>query len=309
MRILVTGGAGFIGSHTVELLLKHGHFVTVLDDFSTGRHENLAHLHPAHCANLLVFKMSITEAGRLDRIFDTLRPEAVLHLAAQSAITTAWKNPKKDARVNTIGTLNLLELANKYEVGKFVFSSTSAVYKSANTFFGMTEKYKTEPNTPYGISKLAAENYIRAMFDNHIILRYGNVYGERQYSIGENQVVARALDHFTTGTNFKVVGDGNQKRDFVHVSDIAAANVLALESEVCGTFNCATGTSVSVNQITKTISDSYAVRYHWEHTAENDPRGNVYLNCNLIRRKLLWQAEVGLEEGIRMTADWWKERA
>jgi len=301
MKILVSGGAGLIGSHTVELLARRGHTVAVVDNFSTGKCENLAEF-PGD-----VYVCDINDMKLLDRCFNEFRPEAVLHLAAQSAISTAWENPKKDLRVNGVGTLNMLELSKKYGVRKFVFSSTSAVYQeNRHSWFGMSEKWtKCNPSTPYGISKLSAEHYIRAMFPNHIILRYGNVYGERQVSIGENQLVARAFNHFMTGADFAVFGHGNQKRDFVYVGDIAYANFTALMSSHVGTYNCAIGKSYSVNEVLYEIEKLYdVVGYKWEQVGSYDPRGNVYINTSKIAQDLGWSAMTSLTEGIAKTADW-----
>jgi len=302
-RILCTGGAGFIGSNTVNMLVKNHHKVVVVDNFSSGHTENLKGFHGR------IFPCDITDPELLERIFSEFMPEAVLHLAAQSAISTALDNPQYDMRVNGIGTLNLLNLSKKYGVGRFVFSSTSAVYKESNPLFGvgMNEQWAIEPGSPYGISKLAAEQYIRTMFPNHMILRYANVYGPPQRSIGENQVVARAFAHFINGDDFKVTGHGNQKRDFVYVDDIAYCNLEALRSNVIGTFNAASGRSYSVNQVLAEIEKIYDVPgYKWTHTKHNDPRGDVYLNPSLIRRKVGWNAEKSLAEGLKLTSEWWE---
>jgi len=304
MRILCTGGAGFIGSNTVDLLVKNHHKVLVVDNFTTGRPENLKGFRGK------ISPCDITDIELLERIFSEFMPEAVLHLAAQSAISTALDNPQYDMRINGIGTLNVLNLSKKYGVGRFVFSSTSAVYHESNPIFnlGMSEDWPVMPANPYGISKLAAEQYIRTMFPNHLILRYGNVYGPRQRSIGENQVIARAFAHFLHGDDFWVNGHGNQKRDFVYVGDVAYCNLEALRSNMVGTFNVATGKSHSVNQVLSEIEKIYDVPgYKWTHTKHNDPRGDVYLNASCIRRRIGWNAEMSLADGLKLTSEWWNE--
>jgi nucleoside-diphosphate-sugar epimerase len=301
MKILISGAAGFVGSHTAELLEHSGHNVMVVDNFSTGRLENLMDFKGS------IKACDINDMRLLDMYFDEFKPEAVIHLAAQSAISTAILNPKKDLRVNGIGTLNMVEMALKYDVKRFIFSSTSAVYEPKSTWLGVyDESQKCIPASPYGISKLAAEQYIRSTFDNHLILRYANVYGPRQYSIGENQVVARAFAHFMNGEEFKVVGHGNQKRDMVFVKDIAYANFMALMSNKVGTFNAASGRSVSVNTILSAIAENYEIpAYQWEHTTQDDPRGDVYMDASKIRREIGWKTYISLRQGIELTAEWW----
>src|SRR3990167_3542999 len=182
MKILCSGGAGFVGSATVRLLAKSGHEVLVVDDFSTGRSENLK----SFKGKILI--ADIADYASVDSAFREFGPNAALHLAAQSAITTSINNPQKDLTVNGIGTINMLRAARAYGTKRFVFSSTSAVYRETRPLWGgVSEKCPCEPSSPYGISKLSAEHYIRLLFPNHIILRYGNIYGPRQRPIGTNR--------------------------------------------------------------------------------------------------------------------------
>lgn len=302
MRILISGSAGFVGSHTADLLVKRKYKVCVVDDFSTGRTENLKGFHGK------IQPCDITDLKLLESIFAEFQPEAVLHLAAQSAITIAIENPQRDLTINGLGTLNMIRMAVKYGVKRFVFSSTSAVYRETRPFWGtgISESWPKDPASPYGISKLACEHYIRTMFQNHMILRYGNIYGPRQRSIGGNQVVARVFEHFILGQDFKINGHGNQKRDFVYVGDVAYANLMALTEPVIGTFNISAGRSYSVNQILSEIEKIYGVPgYKWEHTKQNDPRDYVGLNVSAIRREMGWKSSVSLSDGLKMTAEWW----
>lgn len=300
-KILLTGAGGFIGSHTAEILTERRYKVLAVDNFSTGRMENLKNFRG------MISPLDITDRKNLESEFNGFRPDIVVHLAAQSAITTAWNDPDKDADVNIHGTLNLLSLAKKYGVEKFVFASTSAVYGKGNRYWASTEKDRTEPNTPYGVSKLAAEHYIRMMFPNHVIFRYANVYGPRQRPIGENQVVARAFDHFIHGADFAVVGNGNQKRDFVYVGDVAYANLFAVMDNAIGTFNVASGRSYSVNDVLYELEDYFDVHgYQWTRTDKQDERGSVYLSGAKIRKQMGWNPTVRLAEGIALTAEWWR---
>lgn len=301
MKILVSGGAGFIGSHTVDLLTRFKHEVLVVDNFTTGRSENLKDFKGYTCV------CDINDSGRLEDCFRDFKPEASLHLAAQSAISTAIEDPQADLDNNTFGTLNMLRFAKQFRIKRFVFASTSAVYDERPRLFSLRETSSCNPSTPYGVSKLAAEHYIRILFPNHIILRYANIYGPRQRPLGENQVIARAFNHFIRGENFSIHGHGQQTRDFVYVEDIAYANFLALIGENIGTYNAASGRSVSVNRVLSCLENEYKVPgYKWEHTSKNDPRGDVYLNASKIRREMGWRPYISLREGISKTATWWE---
>lgn len=303
MRVLVTGGAGFIGSMTVRMLAKQRHSIIVVDDFTTGKVENINDIQ-----RVGIIPSDITDVVGLEQTFYDFQPQAVIHLAAQSAISKSIADPKRDADVNAFGTLNIINLCNKYKISKLVFSSTSAVYDERKSpYFGYTEDNDIKPASPYGISKLTAESYIRNLFYNHIIFRYGNVYGPRQVPIGENQVIARALAHFTYGDEFVVTGHGHQKRDFIFVEDVARMNIYAMTSARTGTFNLATGKSRSVNEVLSAIERIYGVKYEWEHSKRNDPRGDVHMNISRLREKI-GCSFTPLEEGLSRTIDWWRQK-
>lgn len=296
MKILITGGAGFIGSHTAARLAKGRHEVMVVDNFKTGTTENLKGIRCGlHICDILDYK-------RLETAFFDFLPEVVIHLAAQSAISTSLQSPELDVKINVIGTLNVIGLSQKFGVRKIVFSSTSAVYREKpEPWLAMDEKYPCEPSTPYGIDKLAAEQFIRNMFPKHVIFRYGNVYGPKQKPIGENQLVARALAHFLRGDDFKVIGDGRQKRDFVYVEDVAYANCVAATEDHIGTYNLCTGRSASVNDVLALLEEHYGViGYGWQHTYKNDPRGSVYTSNAKVRRDF-GLSFTGLRDGLEKT--------
>jgi UDP-glucose 4-epimerase len=304
MRVIVTGGAGFIGSRTVGILQKMNHTVLIVDDFSTGRSENIDHYDGK------VSISDITDNDMMEEVFSEFLPEAVIHLAAQPAITTSIRNPEKDLLVNSLGTLNVVRMSKKYGVKKFVFSSTSAVYKESNPPWGsgITEKWPCEPRSPYGINKLCAEHYVRTMLKDSIIFRYGNVYGPCQVSIGENQVVARALHHFLKGDNFSIVGSGTQKRDFVFVDDVAQANSEAITKKSNGTFNLCTGKSRSVLEILFEIENQFDVNgYEWDHRLPEDLRGSVYMSNKKFQKEFGF-IFTPIHIGIEKTVDWWNNR-
>jgi len=306
MRILITGACGFIGSHVVELLVKSGNHILVVDNFSTGKMENIADIIDKYPSKIDVQEGDIVSLPFLNRILADFKPKYVIHLAAQAAITTAWANPVKDISVNAIGTLNLIQACKTTGVEKIIFSSTSAVYRE--TSGKIKESHPTMPSNPYGISKLAAEHYLRSMFPASTILRFGNVYGERQVPIGENQLIPRMIRHFKYGDTFYIHGDGKQERDFVYVGDVAQAIANALYNKP-GIFNISSGQSFSVNEIAGMIEEIYDIpNYRWEHTEENDPRRKACLDNSEAYSGLSWKPSVNIKAGIKRTVDWWEAK-
>ena len=306
MRIIVTGAAGFVASHVIELLLKSGNHILGIDNFSTGKIENVSELLDKYPNNFNLVEGDINILPFMNRIFNEYKPKYVIHLAAQAAITTAWDNPVKDLMVNAIGTLNVIQASKLIGVEKIIFSSTSAVYRETNA--KIKESTLTLPANPYGISKLAAENYLLAMFDAPTILRLGNVYGERQTPIGENQVIPRMIKHFKYGDYFTINGDGNQKRDFVYAGDVAQAVCNALYNKP-GIFNIASGQSFSVLEIAGIVEDFYGIQgYKWDHNDAQDPRRSVCMKISEAYDHLHWKPIVGIREGINKTIRWWEER-
>lgn len=308
MKILISGGAGFVGSHAADALRHAGHCVLIVDNFSTGKMENLKEFlgTGGKCNHIDICESDVGSHQAVTQIFQDFKPEAVIHLAAQAAISTSWDNPAHDLDVNGNGTLNMLCAARKFGAKHFVFSSTSAVYRESK-FFKTKEDAPLEPNTPYGVSKLAAEMYVRCFFPRPVILRFGNVYGERQVPIGDNQVISRMIRHFKYGDHFVIHGSGNQKRDFVHVSDVAQAIKHSLYDDSAGTYNIASGQSVSVNEIAALVEKRYGVPgYKWEHDDLEDPRKHVCLEVGAAQKGLGWKAKVSIVEGINRTVDWWE---
>lgn len=305
MRILVTGSAGFIGSHVLDKLLDLGHRPILLDNMSTGKEKNIPR-HRMIPADLN--KIDITNAHDVEMLIFHERPEAIIHLAAQAAISTSIDDPVLDMKVNGLGTINLLRSALRYGVRRFIFSSTSAVYDDKfRSISPIDERDPLFPNSPYGISKLAAEGYVRTMFPGSVILRFGNVYGPRQVSIGGNQVVPLMIRHLECGDDFSIHGSGNQQRDFVYVDDIVDAIVKSLDGKP-GTYNVGTNQAVSVNSVGEILRKRYGQSgFPWKHTDQEDPRPYVCLSNELARTHLGWEPRVDIVDGLNRTVDWFKE--
>ena len=304
MRVLVTGGCGFIGSHVVDLLTTKGHEVMVIDDLSTGRRENLR-----AGINFCIFRLEKFPV-MLNNCFEQFKPQAVLHLAAQASISRSLEDPERDLETNTLATVMLLRECAAHQVRSFVFASTSAVYADTTKGKLSEGKSRTAPNSPYGLSKLAAEAYARMLLPNRaVILRMGNVYGPRQIPIGENQLMARMIRHLKYKEGFYIFGDGKQKRDFVYVEDAARAFLLGINGKP-GTYNIAGGGAVSVNEAARLMGEEWGIpNYEWKHDAGRyDERRHVQMDIFEAERELGWTPEVSLGEGMKRTMDWWNER-
>ena len=289
MQALVTGGAGFIGSHLVDALVARGDDVTVLDDLSTGQHAQVNHA--AHFVEHDVRKPFDTEA------------EVVFHLAAQADVGTSVERPAFDAAVNVVGTVNVLEAARAAGAA-FVFASTGgAIYGDVDG--PAPEDAERRPVSPYGTAKLAGEAYVDAWRRIHglraVSLRFANVYGPRQSSSLEGGVVAIFLERMALGEETVIFGDGEQTRDFVHVADVVRALVAARERDG-GVFNVGTGVETSINRLHElcraAVGDGAAPRH--DEARAGDARRSV-LDVSRAERELGWRPEVGLEEGLRST--------
>lgn len=297
MRILVTGGAGFIGSHVVDAYIAAGHAVTVVDDLSTGKRENL---------NLQArFVKADIGSSTMREVFRRGRFDVINHHAAQIDVRRSVADPLRDARVNVLGLIHLLELARSHRVKKMIFSA------SGGTYYGecprpAVETARPAPVSPYGISKLASEFYLRAYRELHgldfTVLRYGNVYGPRQDPHGEAGVVAIFCRRLLAGKPLWVFGNGRQKRDYVYVGDVAKASVAALRRGSGQAFNIGTGRAVSVNALARTLADihggpSRLVR----KPARSGELFRSWMDVRKSRRVLGWRARVSLADGLAQT--------
>jgi UDP-glucose 4-epimerase len=295
-RAVVTGGAGFIGSHLVDALLADGWGVTVVDDLSTGRPERVP-------AGAVLERVDIADAGALDRVVDAIGPTAVFHLAAQSSVTVSVTDPGRDCEVNVRGTLNVLEAAGRHRA-PVVFSSTGGALYGDAAPLPTPEEFPPAPLAPYGASKWAGEAYVRTWALRHdlphAVCRLGNVYGPRQSADGEAGVVAIFSGRVARGARPVVFGHGAPTRDYVHVDDVVAA--LRAAAGRAGVFNVATGRETSVAQVLDLIAAAAGV----EVEPELQPLRPGELNRSCLdtaraARELGWTAGVPVEEGIPAT--------
>ena len=305
MRALVTGGAGFIGSNIVDALLARGDEVTVLDDVSTGRRENLE---GALAAGAELVEGDIRDAPGVARLLERLRPDAVFHLAAQIDVRRSIADAAFDARVNVEGTINLLEAARSIEGIRFVNTSTGGAIYGEGRILPATEEHPVAPEAGYGQSKYAAEGYCELYSRLHgvstVSLRYGNVFGPRQDPLGEAGVIAIFCGRLLAGERPTIFGDGLQTRDYVYVGDIVEANLAAAESSIGGPVNIGRGVPVSVVDLVAALS-SIEGR---DLDPEFAPRRlgevqDIHLDAARARAELAWQARTGLEEGVALTLD------
>ncbi len=303
MKVLVTGGAGFIGSHVTDVFLDAGHEVWALDDLSSGRRENLR---PE--VRLMVADIRSPEAARL---VEAERFEVMCHLAAQMDVRRSVTEPRFDADVNVGGFLNLLEAARKSGVRKVVFSSTGGAIYGDQDVFPAPETHPTRPVSPYGVSKASGELYLgyyRAQFGlRSTALRYANVYGPRQNPHGEAGVVAIFSERLLKGQTCVVNGTGEQTRDFVFGPDVARANLLAATGDVEGPVNIGTGIETDVNRLYALLARAAGVERPAEH-APAKPGEQMRSSVDPARaaKVLGWRPAVPLEEGLRRTVDWFR---
>jgi len=300
---LVTGGAGFIGSHLVDLLLSLDYRVVVIDNLSTGKLKNLNPSATFH--HLDVTQPSVTE------VFQREQPDLVFHMAAQVSVTQSTKDPFHDSDVNVFGTLRLLEAARRSGIEKFIYSSTGgALYGDPETD-PCTEEHPVLPVSPYGMSKYVAELYLdlyhRLYQINYTTLRYGNVYGPRQEAHGEAGVVAIFTQAMLEGRQPQIYGDGDQERDFVFVDDVVAANLLAVTKGDGCAFNIGTGEKTSVNKIFESLQS--IIKYRWGPEHGPARHGEVYkisLDSSKAIRELGWTPQVEMEDGLLQTVEYFR---
>ncbi|MBK9343314.1 MAG: NAD-dependent epimerase/dehydratase family protein [Dehalococcoidia bacterium] len=300
MRILVSGGAGFIGSHIVEAYLAAGHEVAVVDNLATGRRANVARGATLHEVDL--------HARELERIFAEFRPEVVNHHAAQASVKVGNADPVHDLEVNGGGTARLLQLCVENGVRKVIYSSSGGTVYGEPRSLPVAEDHPIAPRSNYGTSKYVGELYVqlaaRTAGIDYTIFRYGNAFGPRQDPHGEAGVIAIFTGLMLAGQPCTIDGDGEQKKDYLYVGDIARANLLALDGGSGLVANIGTGVGITVNHIFQVLAEAtentIAARY-------GPPRAgdvrNFWLDCALAKRELGWEPTVSFEEGVRLTVE------
>jgi UDP-glucose 4-epimerase len=301
MKVLLTGGAGFIGSWVAEALIADGNEILIIDDLSTGKIQNIP-------KDATFARADIRDRDRLEKIFDDFKPEVINHHAAQMNVRNSVEDPIFDAQVNILGTINLLELSIKHEINKFMFASTGGAIYGEPEVIPCIEDTLPAPISPYGISKYAVEkylNYYRAVHGlSHVILRYSNVYGPRQNPHGEAGVVAIFCDRIKYGNPCEVFGDGKQTRDYIYVEDVARANILSLNAEDV-ILNIGTAVETSVNQIVSKLkrvtNRNVQVAYSPRRSGEVD---RIALEIKRAEELLGWSPHVNLEDGLSKTWEW-----
>ena len=304
MKILVTGGAGFIGSHVVDLFIEAGHDVVVVDNLSTGR---LSNLNPK--AKLYQVDLRSKE---LEHVFEVERPEVVDHHAAQMDVRRSVADPVFDADNNVIGGLNLLNMAVKYGVRKVIYISSGGAVYGEPVYVPCDEKHPVQPLCPYGATKYMLELYLYMYQQtyglDYSILRYPNVYGPRQDPAGEAGVVAIFTGQMLKGKPVTIYGSGEQVRDYVFVKDCARANLMLLEKGSGQVYNLGYGVGTTVNQIFQGLKED--TNYPLEASYGPERPGEtfrIYLDASHAREELGWQPTVPLSEGLRKTVEYFQE--
>lgn len=306
MRVLVTGGAGFIGSHLVDRLLQEGHDVAVVDDLSRGKRRNVNKA-------ARFYKRDIGSSW-MDGVFRRERPTVVFHLAAQMDVRKSVEDPVFDARVNVLGLLNLMQLSVKYGVRKVIFASSGGAIYGEQTQFPAPETHPTTPISPYGITKLVGEHYLgyyqKIAGIQTVCLRYANVYGPRQDPHGEAGVVAIFAQKMLRGEQSIINGNGRQTRDFVFVDDVVEANLAVLGKDVSGAYNVGTGIETTINDLYKLLSE-YTKRGAKEihGPGKKGEQARSVIDPTKLRHELGWEPRVLLEEGLKRTVDFFKGQA
>jgi UDP-glucose 4-epimerase len=305
MKIMVTGGAGFIGSHVVDTFVNNGHEVIIVDNLSTGRRSNL---NPA----ATFYEVDI-RSPEMAEIFEKERPQVVDHHAAQMDVRRSVEDPLFDAEVNVMGSIKLIELAREYEVERFIYISTGGAVYGEPVYLPCDEDHPINPICPYGASKHTVEHYLfmyQELYDlEYVVLRYPNVYGPRQDPHGEAGVVAIFSGQMLKNAPVVINGDGEQERDFVYVQDCAQGNLLALTTENTNTiFNLGFGVGTTINEVYENLRDIT----DYQLTAEHGPSKagetrRIFLEAKKAGKYLDWKPTIGLNAGLRETVNYFRE--
>lgn len=300
-KVLISGCAGFIGSNLANELVKQGHSITGIDDLSSGKLDNVK--------NIKVCVRNINE--NLKDIFEYERFDYVFHLAAFVNLRESVKYPTVCCDNNVVGSMHLIDYCRKYNVKRLIFSSTGGAIYSPDAPIPWQEDSVLDPQSPYGLSKLWIEQYLKMANKlyglDYSILRYGNVYGPRQDPKGEAGVVSIFLDALLQGRDLKMFGNGEQRRDFVYVDDVVRANVLMMNETRNETYNAGSNSSISVNEVAKQLTDQLGIIPAWQYLPEI--KGEVFetkLSYDKIKKNCGWEPQISFKEGIQKTIEWRK---
>ena len=303
MKILVTGGAGFIASHITDAFINEGHSVSVIDNLSTGFEKNVN-------PKAKFIKADIGDTNLL-QLFEKEKFDAVNHHAAQMDVRKSVADPAFDANTNIIGTINLLQCCIKTNVKKFMFASTGGAVYGEQNYFPADENHPTSPCSPYGISKLAVEKYLffyKFQYNfNYTVLRYANIYGPRQNSKGEAGVVAIFTTKLLANEQPVINGTGKQTRDYVYVGDVVKANLTTLKDDVCDIYNVGTGKETDVNELFNKLNLLSGSNKEEKHgpPAPGEQMRSVITSGKLFK-KFNWKPSTILEEGLKATVEFFK---
>ncbi len=307
MKILVTGGAGFIGSNVVDAYVTAGHEVAVLDNMATGREENVN-------PGARLYRADVRDLAQVQQAIGDFKPDVVNHHAAQSEVPKSVADPGNDAQVNVVGALNVLRASVDHSVRKVIFSSTGGALYGEPDIVPNDEDHPIRPLSPYGTSKYAFEQYLatfqRTFGLNYTTLRYANIYGARQdFFAEEGRVVAIFASRMLEGKPLTIDWDGNQSRDMLHVGDVAMANIAALEKGDGGTYHISTGVPVTVNDLFRKLA--LLTEYRLEPRRGPQRKGDVYriaLDNTRAKEQLGWEPRILLEEGLRLTVEYFRDQ-
>lgn len=304
MKVLVTGGAGFIGSHIVDLLISEGHEVAVIDSLVHGKMENLNPAAQFH-------HMDIRDKA-VRKVFEDFRPEVLIHEAAQIKVPNSIKDPIYDADVNILGTLNLLEACKDFKVRKVIYPATAAMFSDPQ-YLPIDELHPLSMMSGYGVSKHVVEHYLEVYSKlygiDYTVFRYANVYGPRQDSTGEGGVVAIFCETMIKGVIPEIFGDGTQTRDFIYVKDVAKANVVAIHALDNSIYNCCTGVEVSVNELYRSIAGNLS--FDHEPIQKAPREGDIYrtyMTYKKLNDAIGWAPSYNLENGVAETLDFYRNK-
>lgn len=304
MKVLVTGGAGFIASHIADRYISEGYDVVIVDDLSSGKIENLN-------PKAAFYKVDIRDKG-LSAVFEKEKPDIINHHAAQMDVRRSVSDPAFDADVNIFGMLNLLQNSVRYGVKKIIFASSGGTVYGEQDVFPAPESHPTNPLCPYGISKLAGEKYLFYYKEvhglNYAALRYGNVYGPRQNPHGEAGVVAIFTTKLLKGEQPVINGDGSQTRDYVYVEDVVESNWQATVKDFCGSVNIGTGKETDVNEIFTKLVNLMGYKVEEVHgPPKAGEQRRVFLDVKKAKEAFGWKANTSLDVGLRKTVEFFKE--